>query len=309
MKRPAIMLYKGEWKRDPCLSMCSPATRGIWIDWICDMDDMELATVTGTLAQLARTARASEEETLAAINELGSTGAATVSQGDGRYAITNRRKERELALSIVRKEVGRTGGISTQAKLQANDEANAQANSKHFVEYEIENEVVLNVYGFGLDTSADLIYGAYPRKVGRGAAIEKIKRAIQKIAEGECGQRMSLGDAAKFLHEIVAIYARSPAGNAGEYTPHPATWFNQSRYMDDAKDWNRERNNGGSNGNGTRHGKTGGNLDALAEAERFARERNQETPNEVRRAPTGPSINGHATRLLGGSEPVSTSRH
>lgn len=301
MKRPAIMLYKGEWKRDPCLSMCSPATRGIWIDWICDMDDMELATVTGTLAQLARTARASEEETLAAINELGSTGAATVSQGDGRYAITNRRKERELAISTVRKEVGRKGGITTQTNLLAKDEPNDQAKglakSKHIVEYENEDVVVLDVYGFGLSTSADLIYEAYPRKVGRGAAIEKIKRAIQRVSEGECGQRMPIGDAAKFLHEIVAIYARSPAGNAGEYTPHPATWFNQSRYLDDAKDWNRERNNGRNN-NGSRHGKTAGNFDALAEAERFARERDQETAGEVRGTSASANLNGHTARLL-----------
>lgn len=268
MKRPAIMLYKGEWKRDPCLSMCSPATRGIWIDWICDMDDMELATVTGTLAQLARTARASENETLAAINELGSTGAATVSQGDGRYAITNRRKERELAISVVRKEVGRKGGIASQA----NGKANGQLDLEQNAESEYENEVVLNVYGFGLNTSADLIYEAYPRKVGRGAAIEKIKRAIQKVSEGECGNRMSIGDAAKFLHEIVAIYARSPAGNAGDYTPHPATWFNQSRYLDDVKEWDRERNTGG-NGNGQKRiTRTDENVAAMERAQQIRRD-------------------------------------
>lgn len=246
------------------------------------MDDMELATVTGTLAQLARTARASENETLAAINELGSTGAATVSQGDGRYAITNRRKERELAISVVRKEVGRKGGIASKANGKANDQANGQLNLEQNTESEYENEVVLNVYAFGLSTSADLIYEAYPRKVGRGAAIEKIKRAIQKVSEGECGKRMPIGDAAKFLHEIVAIYARSPAGNAGDYTPHPATWFNQSRYLDDVKEWDRERNSGGNNGNGNHRTKSDTTLAALQRS--IQKGRDQDGPGEARSA-------------------------
>src|SRR5580704_140055 len=50
------------------------------------------------------------------------------------------------------------------------------------------------------------------------------------------------------LHEKVTRFARSPAGNAGHFTPHGATWFNQARYLDDERDWqfgaNRETNRG-----------------------------------------------------------------
>lgn len=78
--------------------------------------------------------------------------------------------------------------------------------------------------------TVEMIYQAYPRKIGRTAA----EKAI--------GQLLKNGCAAGHLLERTQAYAGAVAHwNAGErqYCPHPATWFNQGRYDDDPKEWRR----------------------------------------------------------------------
>lgn len=81
----------------------------------------------------------------------------------------------------------------------------------------------------------EAIYREYPRKVGKQVALKAIKRAIQHVkARGH-----TLREAEVWLFRRVQCYARSPAGNDGEFTPHPATWFNQGRYDDADEEWQR----------------------------------------------------------------------
>jgi hypothetical protein len=84
------------------------------------------------------------------------------------------------------------------------------------------------------------IYDLYPRKIGRSAALKAIDKSIKLIALR--GEENPLG----FLQDRVLAFAQSPAGQAGKYTPHPATWFNQSRYDDNPAEWRRDFNNGHS---------------------------------------------------------------
>ncbi len=58
-----------------------------------------------------------------------------------------------------------------------------------------------------------------------------------KWRDGENKMHMGWPEAVYFLLEKTAEYARSDAGNQGIFTPHPTTWFNQSRYLDDVRDW------------------------------------------------------------------------
>ncbi len=83
----------------------------------------------------------------------------------------------------------------------------------------------------------DTIYGAYPRKVGAGAAKTAIHRALVKLAGAN-------SDPVAFLLDRTAAFAKSPAGNRGTFTPHPATWFNAARYHDDPKEWEQKEANG-----------------------------------------------------------------
>ena len=53
-------------------------------------------------------------------------------------------------------------------------------------------------------------------------------------------------DAVGFLLERTLLFAGSAAGNKGTFTPHPATWFNQERYLDDEQEWNVAENRSGN---------------------------------------------------------------
>lgn len=71
------------------------------------------------------------------------------------------------------------------------------------------------------------IYAAYPRKVGRPAALVKIRHALSKI------------DGSKLL-QATRAYSEAVKGMDPQFIPHPATWFHQERYNDDPKTWRRD---------------------------------------------------------------------
>lgn len=75
-----------------------------------------------------------------------------------------------------------------------------------------------------IEEQAVALYRAYPRKVARGAAIKAIKRALRK-------------EEFEVLMEAVTEYAAAREGQDRQYTPYPATWFNQERWEDDREEW------------------------------------------------------------------------
>ncbi len=83
---------------------------------------------------------------------------------------------------------------------------------------------------------SEVIYQAYPRKVGKRAAIPAIGRAITRIGN-DTESQLEKHKSPAWLLAKVKKYAASPAGQAGKFTPHPATWFNEGRYDDDEKEW------------------------------------------------------------------------
>ena len=86
------------------------------------------------------------------------------------------------------------------------------------------------------------IFEAYPRREGHGNAMKAIAKAVSRVAKSE---GIAPLEARIFLMRMVMTYAKSPCGRGDpQFIPHPATWFNQSRYLDDPQNWNL----GGSNG-------------------------------------------------------------
>ena len=83
------------------------------------------------------------------------------------------------------------------------------------------------------------IYAAYPRKVGKLAAIKAIQKAIKAIGLDSSDGGMT---GAEILLDRTQSYAAAvkqwPASDK-QYVPHTATWFNQGRYEDDPKEWQR----------------------------------------------------------------------
>lgn len=90
----------------------------------------------------------------------------------------------------------------------------------------------------------EAIYQAYPRKVGKGEAVKAIRRAISNMQAAGRSERA----AQEYLFVRTAAYARSPAGRNGEFTPHPATWFNRGSFDDDEQEWQRPGDANAMNG-------------------------------------------------------------
>jgi len=68
------------------------------------------------------------------------------------------------------------------------------------------------------------VFGLYPRRVGKKAAIKRIREAMHDHGY-------------KFILEKTKAYAKAREGQPLEFTPHPATWYNQGRYLDEPDTW------------------------------------------------------------------------
>ena len=109
-------LYTGDWLKDPDLSMCAPATRGIWIDLLCAMHERDRSgELRGTTEQIARLARCSTVELEAALTDLQTSDAADVERRNGSWLIANRRMKKEATIRLKRQESGAKGGIKSGA--------------------------------------------------------------------------------------------------------------------------------------------------------------------------------------------------
>jgi hypothetical protein len=69
------------------------------------------------------------------------------------------------------------------------------------------------------------IYAAYPKKVGKPAALRAIRRALDKCAFD-------------FLLERTRLFAQT-CNSPPEFIPFPSTWFGQERFNDDPSTWRR----------------------------------------------------------------------
>ncbi len=81
-----------------------------------------------------------------------------------------------------------------------------------------------------LPDRAELIYQAYPRKIGKADALRAIRKALEKMPADK------LLEATKAYAVAVALW---PPDEQMKFTPHPATWFNRGSYEDDRTAWCR----------------------------------------------------------------------
>jgi hypothetical protein len=95
-KFPWIKWFTGAWLSDPCVARLSPASRGIWKDFLDSMHELDSGgQLSGTRKELARLGRCSPDELAHCLDELSSTGAADVTERNGVMTVTNRRMRRE----------------------------------------------------------------------------------------------------------------------------------------------------------------------------------------------------------------------
>lgn len=113
MKRPSFQFYPADWRKDPALSTCSLAARGLWIELMCvahESDEYGVLCVNGkpiSDAQIARIVGEVPNLVVKLIKELETAGVFSRRQ-DG--AIYSRRMVADEHIRNVRAAAGRLGG-------------------------------------------------------------------------------------------------------------------------------------------------------------------------------------------------------
>jgi len=245
--KPAFQFYPGDWLKDSSLGMCEPATRGIWIDLLCAMHESPSGyRIEGTAAALARVCRCSPDEMAQAIDELDRNGVADVEVEGERYRLASRRlarksQERAATAERVRRHRDRsdvtddvTPDVTDQKRLCTEDEDEDEDGSK---EGSPRGETRAE-----RSAAANAVYAEYPRKVGKRKALDEIGFALDRIVAGKAGPpdgscKGNRAAAFTFLVTVTRAFAKSPAGNRGKFTAHPATWYHQDRFDDDPDEW------------------------------------------------------------------------
>jgi len=113
MKRPAFQFYPADWRKDPALSICSLAARGLWIEMMCiahESEEYGVLVVAGKPMTAQHIAR-SVGESVSVVNRLlAELEEAGVFSRDDRGCIFSRRMRRDEHIRDVRAAAGRLGG-------------------------------------------------------------------------------------------------------------------------------------------------------------------------------------------------------
>jgi hypothetical protein len=113
IKRPSFQFYPADWRKDPALSVCSLAAKGLWVDLICIAHESETygcLAINGSPMSDIQIARAVGEQPKVITKLLAELEQAGVfSRNDG-GAIYSRRMVRDEHIRNVRGQAGRLGG-------------------------------------------------------------------------------------------------------------------------------------------------------------------------------------------------------
>jgi uncharacterized protein YdaU (DUF1376 family) len=116
-------------------------------------------------------------------------------------------RARKGGLGKAQKAASSSASSTLQAMLEGCTSPSPLHSKKHIAQIDIER-----------------IYQAYPRHVGKRAALKAIERACHRIA---------VEHDSDWLLKKVQAYALTRHGEDPQYTPHPSTWFNEGRYDDE----------------------------------------------------------------------------
>lgn len=170
-KLPGFMFYPGDWVKDPDLSRCTKAAKGMWMDMLCKAFECEERGVFITAGrpwlknEIAGAVGGDVAANSQMLDELLDRGVAKI---DKRGAIFCARMIRDEAIRKLRSEAGQLGGRPTKysehngVTSKSKTKANIKANSKQNTEY--ENERVLKKGGAGGEIPAGLSTEAFKKK-------------------------------------------------------------------------------------------------------------------------------------------------
>jgi hypothetical protein len=82
------------------------------------------------------------------------------------------------------------------------------------------------------------LYTAYPRKVGKPAALASIRKAIKReAAKADLGMTPAALLAKTRLWATACDQRTAEEPDSAKYIKHAATWFNQQCYLEPAAEW------------------------------------------------------------------------
>lgn len=113
MKRPAFQFYPADWRKDPALSACSLAARGLWIELMCIAHEggtYGVLSINGKPMAPAQIARMVGESPATVVKLLAELEDAGVFSRDEQGCIYSRRMVKDEHVRNVRADAGRLGG-------------------------------------------------------------------------------------------------------------------------------------------------------------------------------------------------------
>ena len=215
-KLPSFQFYPGDWRKDPALSRCSKAAKGVWMDMLCLMFECEVRGVFSTGGKpwpdgdIAAAVGGDTAENLSCIRELLTKGVASRNSAG---AIFSRRLVREEQIRAARAAAGRLGGKQKASKSVANRLAKPQQRPED--EDEDENSSSRGDAGGVAERLREL--GATSHKArrraaaGLGASLERLE-AWLAIARLKCRPADQIG----FVIEQLASGEGLPRDVAGD---------------------------------------------------------------------------------------------
>jgi len=221
VKRPAFQFYPADWRKDPALSTCSLAARGLWIELICvahESDAYGVLSINGKPMNIQQIARSVGESPAVVSKLLAELEQSNVFSRDDQGSIYSRRMVKDEHIRDIRANAGRLGGnpdLLKQKDKQTSKQILTPSSSSSSSEITpiVPNEVF------------ERFWRAYPNKVGKKSALKawerlKLTPDDQRLAAMRAGL-----DAAKLSPQW--------REEKGRYIPHAATWLNGERWTDE----------------------------------------------------------------------------
>lgn len=215
-KNPAFQFYPNDWANDPQLKMAPPATRGIWIDFICAMWwAPQRGILSGTLEDLCRLGNCSLGEMDAFLCDAQRLNFADVTKCNNQVTVANRRmvreqKERESTRYRVQRHRNKTSNASVTVPSPSTPSPSTPSptpNRKRKI-------LLANPDGFAA------FWSRYPKKLGKANA-EK--------AWNHLNPQNGLVET---ILASIAAHLTTDQWSDPQYIPYPATFLNGRRWED-----------------------------------------------------------------------------
>lgn len=244
-RRPSIQVYPADWRKDTELQSCSLTARGLWWEMITIAHECEPygeLRVNGkpmTEAQIARHVGISARECATLLEELFDAGVPSRTEDGAIYSRrmvrdaeqrekwrdrqethreTARRQKDDVTRDVTQESPRSSSSSSTSVDSSVPSESKTPADRASKAEPD----------GFAE------FYAAYPKHVGRDAAIKAYRGALKRAAAEEI-----LAGARR--------YAEERAGEDPKFTKQPSTWLNGGHWADEPTKAHAETMNGHGN--------------------------------------------------------------